>query len=102
MASEPLILVARVIANPGHEEAVRQALLRLVENTRKEKGCLQYDLHRSIEDAANFVFYELWETEEDLKAHANSAFMQAHRERVSGAIAKTVVDRLSLLERARG
>jgi len=40
-----LTVVAHVHAQAGKEDALREALLTLVEPTRREQGCVQYDLH---------------------------------------------------------
>ena len=43
-------------AKPGKEDALRQALLALCGPTRKEQGCLNYDLHVSADDPGLLVF----------------------------------------------
>lgn len=45
MPKEGIILVAMVKAKSGQEEAVKAVLESLVEPTRKEPGCLCYNLH---------------------------------------------------------
>src|SRR4051812_18925079 len=47
--------------------------------TRKEKGCILYDLHESTTDPARFVFVEQWETMEDLMAHGSNEHMKPWR-----------------------
>ena len=64
-----VVLTAMVKAKPGQEEAVKEALLSLVEPTRKEPGCLCYYLHQSKADPTQFMFYEQWASKEDLAAH---------------------------------
>lgn len=41
----------------------------LVQETRKEAGCLQYDLHIATDDPASFAFYERWTDKAALDAH---------------------------------
>jgi len=72
-----ITVIAYMNAQPGHEDRVRDALLDLVAQTRKENGCINYDLHQSPETAAQFVIYENWVTPADLDAHAKSAHLQA-------------------------
>jgi quinol monooxygenase YgiN len=72
-----LTVIAHVTAKTGQEDLVRQALLDLVAPTRKEKGCINYDLHQSQENATQFAVYENWETAADLDSHAKSAHLQA-------------------------
>lgn len=44
----PLTIVANIHAKAGREELVRAELEKLVVPTRKEAGCLQYDLHQTF------------------------------------------------------
>lgn len=77
MPKEGVILVAMVKAKPGQEEAVKEALLALVEPTRKESGCLCYNLHQSKGDKTQFMFYEQWASKADLDAHGKMPYMKA-------------------------
>jgi quinol monooxygenase YgiN len=77
--SEPLTVIARFRAKPGQESRALETLRALVEPTRAESGCINYDLHQSIEDPAFFVFYENWESVEHLEEHSQSQHLQALR-----------------------
>jgi quinol monooxygenase YgiN len=55
-----LTVVAKIKAKFGSEAVLRQELLQLVLPTIAENGCLNYDLHCSIEDSTLFLFYENW------------------------------------------
>jgi len=57
-----LTIVARIEAHPDRVELVKSELLKLIEPTRKERGCLKYDLHQDNERPELFVFYEGWES----------------------------------------
>jgi quinol monooxygenase YgiN len=72
-----LSVIAYITAKAGHQDEVRDALLYLVTQTRNEKGCVNYDLHQSQENASEFAIYENWETATDLDAHAKSAHLLA-------------------------
>ena len=58
----PLTVIARLKAKDGSEEKLGAMLRALVAPTRAEKGCINYDLHRSHDDLGLFIFYENWET----------------------------------------
>lgn len=75
-------VVATFQARPGKEASLREALLGLVGPTRKEAGCLNYDLHQSPEDPARFLFHENWTSKELLDAHLKSAHIAALLPRV--------------------
>lgn len=72
-------VVARMQAKPGMEARLRQELLHLVAETRREAGCLNYDLHVLAGDATRFLFYENWSSRAHLDAHAQSPHIQAFR-----------------------
>lgn len=46
-----LTVVAKIQAKSGSEAVLHQELWQLIQPTLLEKGCLNYDLHRSIEDS---------------------------------------------------
>jgi quinol monooxygenase YgiN len=82
--SEPLLsVVAVLIAKPGKEDEVRRHLIGFVEPTRKEEGCVQYDLHESNDKPGTFYFYENWTSDELLQKHSVSPHISAFR-KVSG------------------
>ena len=72
-----LTVSAYVTAKAGQQEQVCAALLDLAAQTRKEKGCVNYDLHQSQENSSEFAIYENWNKATDLDAHAKSAHLQA-------------------------
>lgn len=72
-----LTVIAYITAKTGHQDQVRDALLDLLAQTRNEKGCVNYDLHQSQENASEFAIYENWENATDLDAHARSVHLQA-------------------------
>jgi len=89
-----LTVVAEMKAKPGKEDALRQALLALVEPTRKEEGCVQYDLHEHIAEPGRFVFYENWSSAEHLAKHAASEHLKRF-----GAIRGDLLDGPARVER---
>ena len=72
-----ILLTAIVKAKLGQEEAVKKVLVALVEPTRKEPGCLCYNLHQSKSDKTQFMFYEQWASKEVLDTHANTPALKA-------------------------
>jgi len=76
MADPLLIVVAEMTARPGKEEALRKALLALIEPTRAEAACRQYNLHESTERPGQFVFYEKWTSRQKLDEHLATPHMK--------------------------
>ena len=71
-----ITVVATFQARPGKETELKQALIGLVAPTRKEAGCLNYDLHILPEDPAKFLFHENWTSKAHLDAHLANAHIQ--------------------------
>ena len=69
---QSLSVVAQLKARPGKEDDLRRVLLSLIEPTRAEEGCIQYDLHVHSTDPGRFVFYENWASREHLDRHLSS------------------------------
>jgi len=82
----PLTIVARIEAQPDHVDRLRNALLKLIEPTRAEEGCLQYDLHQDQYDPTVFLFFENWRSRELWQAHLNSEHIAAYRKESEGAV----------------
>ena len=77
MNSKTITVVATFQARLGKEAELRTTLIGLIVPTRKESGCLNYDLHQSPEDAAKFLFHENWTSKAALDAHLQSPHIKA-------------------------
>jgi quinol monooxygenase YgiN len=82
-----LTVVAEMQAQPGKEDALRRAVLALIEPTRQEDGCVQYDLHVHTTDPTRFVFYENWTSQAHLDRHAESPHIQEFRTEIADLLA---------------
>ena len=67
MNAESLTVTAQIKAKRGKDGQVRQELLSLVAPSRKEAGCLNYDLHQALDNHALFLLHENWITEAHLE-----------------------------------
>jgi len=81
-AKHIVTVVATFEARPGKEAELKQALLSLLAPTRKEAGCINYDLHVSQDSPAKFLFHENWTSKELLDAHLKSRHIAALLPRV--------------------
>jgi quinol monooxygenase YgiN len=67
LPKDAVALVVMMHAKPGQELLLQAELSALIRPTRKEEGCILYDLHRSTDMAGDFLFYEIWASRD---AHA--------------------------------
>ena len=81
-----LTIVANITAKPDAIERVRSALDKVIEITRQEEGCLQYDLHQDNENPAHFMFFENWESREHWQEHMNAPHLKEYRTATEGDI----------------
>ena len=58
--SRQLTVIAHLVARPDKIEETKAFLLSLVNQTRAEPGCVDYDLHQDNANPAEFTFYENW------------------------------------------
>lgn len=75
-----IFLIATLTIKPGSLPAIREAVMPCIEATRKEEGCVSYDLHESITDPNTLVFVERWESREALTAHFSAPHLIAWRD----------------------
>ena len=81
-----LTIVARIEAAPDQITRVKAELIRLIEPTRREEGCLQYDLHQDNSNPALFLFFENWTSRALWQAHMESPHLAAYMKATEGAV----------------
>jgi len=80
-------VIALFVAAPGKEDELERVLTELIEPTRREAGCIRYELVRGLGRSAEFAFVEEWESVATLDAHAVSAHLKAMQAKVPGLLA---------------
>ena len=95
--SQPFTAIATLIAKPGQQDALEQHLRALVEPTRAEAGCGQYDLHQDLANPLAFYMIERWSSDEALQAHDTSAHIQHFRARAGDFLEHFELKRLQAL-----
>lgn len=69
LPKDAVTLVVHMKSRDGQELLLEAELRALVAPTRKEEGCLLYELHRSADAPGGFLFYEIWASREAHAAH---------------------------------
>jgi quinol monooxygenase YgiN len=90
-----LTIVAKVVAKAEHVARVRDELLKLVDPTRNEAGCISYTLHQDNDDPAVFLFYETWENMERLEAHMRTEHFLNYVAAVEAMLAEKSVAKMT-------
>lgn len=82
--SDPVIVIARARVRPDALAAFVAAARDCIAATRREHGCLAYDMHESVTEPGHFVFLESWEQREHVDRHMRQPHLLAFLD-VAGA-----------------
>ncbi len=67
---KPFAMWVSVTAKAGKEKELEDAFLACQKDTRKEKGCVAYDINKGAE--RRYFFYEKWKDVDGLAAHVTA------------------------------
>ncbi|CAF0736596.1 unnamed protein product [Rotaria sp. Silwood1] len=81
--------VVDIYVKPESIEKVRAILLKIVEDSRTEDGCVEYHLFENISDKFQFTFIEIWESEDAFEDHLQSDHIRQASVDVNGDLSKT-------------
>jgi quinol monooxygenase YgiN len=95
---ENIILVATISSAKGSEDKMHHLLQQLVVESRKESGCIRYDLHLSIEKPNVFVMYEIWQDQSALDDHMQSVHFTSYKKNSQTILESLEVVKLKKLD----
>jgi len=67
-----IIIFIRINVRPEKRKELSQTLLSIVEQVRKESGCLRADFYQNGENEEDFLGVEEWATQQDSEDHLRS------------------------------
>ncbi|WP_299898958.1 putative quinol monooxygenase [uncultured Aquimarina sp.] len=97
MTTQKLTIVAKILAKEEKRDLVKTELLKLIDITRAEKGCINYDLHQDNENENLFLFYENWENRELWQQHMNNSHLASYMEATDGAVEDFTLHEMTLI-----
>jgi len=77
--TQQVTIIATLHAQAGKEDALAARMHAMALETRKEAGCILYDLQRAHDDPRTLVMVEYWRDAAAIDAHDASAHMAALR-----------------------
>lgn len=92
---QQLTIIANVIAKEEYIDLVKTELLKLIEITRIEEGCINYDLHQDNEDLTHFTFYENWSSRELWQIHMANKHLADYIQATDGAVESFTVHEMT-------
>ncbi|MEG4502845.1 putative quinol monooxygenase [Microcoleus sp. F6_B4] len=98
MSKTTLRVVARLVAFPDKVAELKSLLLSIIEPTRKEKGCIKYELLQNQAEPTDFTYVEEWESADLLELHLGSTHIQDAVQKLDGlAVGPPDIRRYDLL-----
>jgi len=77
MSANTLNVVAIVETSADKAEELKKVCLGLIEPTRKEVGCISYELYQDTTNPGKFTFIENWKSKEHLDVHLKTPHLVA-------------------------
>lgn len=90
-----LTIIANIIAKEDQVDLVKAELIKLIDKTRAEDGCINYDLHQDNANPAHFVFHENWASPAALEAHLATDHIAEYVAAVEGAVESFTLDQMT-------
>jgi quinol monooxygenase YgiN len=72
-----VIVIAKVVCQPGKRTALLEAARAVTIETRKERGCLSYSAYADSMDENGVIFYEEYESKAACMEHMAKPYTQA-------------------------
>ena len=95
MNNQNLTIVAKILAKAEKRDFVKSELLKLINITRAEEGCLNYNLHQDNEDPNMFLFYENWESRDLWQKHMQNEHLAEYLKVTDGSVEEFVLNEMT-------
>ena len=92
-----LTIVANIKAKEDKIDLVKSELLKLIDITRADAGCINYDLHQDNANPAHFLFYENWETRELWQTHMGNKHLEEYMKATDGAVDEFTLNEMTII-----
>jgi len=93
---EKLRLIANIDLLPGFEEDVKQAVIALGDESRKEPGCEVFQAHTRNDSPGTIVIYEVYASSDAFEAHKATAHTEKFFAFVKGRIKDDKIETILL------
>jgi len=85
------------IAKDGCEDKLKELLEAMVEPSKKEDGCLNYNIYQYKDDKKRFMAVETWENEKALDGHKTSEHYKIYKSSYEPYVFDKFTDELDFL-----
>jgi quinol monooxygenase YgiN len=79
-----IVIAGHVTIDPQKREPAEAAAREMMQETRREAGCISYTFSADLERAGRFLIFEEWEGDEALRAHFAAPHMARFQKAMGG------------------
>ncbi len=79
-----LVIAGTISLDPAKRDEAIAAAVAMMEETRKEPGCISYTFSADLTSAGDFRIFEEWESQEALDAHFKAPHMAKFQGQMGG------------------
>lgn len=83
MSTNQFAVMIAGIAKSGMEEYIKNYLTEMMDHSKKDEGCLIYNIHQSTDNPGEFMIYMLWQDEADFNRHNAKPEMQEFKKQLA-------------------
>ena len=79
-------VIVKYQAKPQYAQALEKTLREIIAPVRSERGCVQFDVHMSLDQRLVFFVDQLWESQERWEQFNNSERMHLFNRTTEGLV----------------
>ncbi|MBS0625392.1 MAG: antibiotic biosynthesis monooxygenase [Verrucomicrobia bacterium] len=91
---EKVYIVETLEAPSGKEELLKKELLKLAALSRKEEGCLYYNLYQDLDKPRRLTILMCYKSRESYDEHSQSPYIQEFVDKCEGVLYGDVIEDL--------
>ncbi|MGX9463400.1 putative quinol monooxygenase [Shewanella sp. A14] len=92
-----LTIIANITAKADKIDLVKAELMKLIDVTRAEKGCINYDLHQDNVNPAHFTLYENWQSRELWRIHMDNQHLADYVAATDGTVVEFTLHEMTVI-----
>lgn len=89
-----LKIIAAIIVKPEYKNELLPIFEKTVNESRKEIGCVSYELHQDIKNPLKYIIIEIWKNQEAIDIHNASKHFQSFVAAIDGKVEDLKIDTL--------
>ena len=93
-AAKQLYVVTYIDVFPNFAAETSKALLQFAEDSRKDSGCVRFEVMRDVERTNHFTIVEVWKDRPAYDAHIGLAHTKTFREKIQPGLGSPFDERL--------